>query len=344
MAELVVGGATAVWIGRGVDAALVRADSMARRIAYITQPGVPAAIAHRLAAADGPAAAVIVVPDGDEAKSLAVTEEVCRRLVAAGLGRDDLIVAVGGGAVTDLGGFVAGVFLRGVRVHYFPTTLLGAVDAAIGGKTGVNLGAKNLVGVFRHPARVVIDLDVLAALPPEALRSGAAEALKAGMVGDIALVALLERDGLGAPLAELVERAIRVKAAVVGEDFLETGRRSILNYGHTLGHAVEVAAGLGHGEAVAIGMVAAGRASALVYGFAEEHRQHTAIVRLGLPVTAPAVDPARVRELMGADKKRAGGDLRMVLLADIGDPQVAVVDDATVTAALTAVGIGGPIR
>jgi len=133
---------------------------------------------------------------------------------------------------------------------------------------------------------------------------------------------------------------------MVEKDELDLGLRNILNFGHTVGHAIESVSGLRiwHGEAVAIGMVAAGRASALVCGFAEEHRQHTAIVRLGLPVTAPAVDPARVRELMGADKKRAGGDLRMVLLADIGDPQVVVVDDATVTAALTAVGIGGPIR
>jgi 3-dehydroquinate synthetase len=118
----------------------------------------------------------------------------------------------------------------------------------------------------------------------------------------------------------------------------------VLNYGHTVGHALEIAAGLGHGEAVAVGMVAAGRASALRCGFTAEDRQRAAIARLGLPVTAPAVDPGRIRELIGADKKRSGGDLRMVLLAAIGDPQVAAVDDATVTAALTAVGIGGPIR
>jgi 3-dehydroquinate synthase len=218
------------------------------------------------------------------------------------------------------------------------------VDAAIGGKTAVNLGAKNLVGVFRHPARVVIDLDVLGALPAAALRSGVAEALKAAMVGDPGLLEILERDGLAAPLEEVVERAIKVKAVVVDRDFLETGARAVLNYGHTVGHALEVVAGLPHGEAVAIGMVAAGRASALLCGFGAEDRQRAAILRLGLPVAAPAVDPSRIRELMGADKKRADGALRMVLLAAVGNPQVVAVDDATVTAALTAVGIGGPIR
>ncbi|HAX81109.1 MAG TPA: 3-dehydroquinate synthase [Actinobacteria bacterium] len=344
MAELVVGGVTAVWIGHRADAALVRADSAAQRIAYMTQPGIPGTIARRLAAAEGAAAFLIEVPDGDAAKSLAVTEEVCGRLAAAGMERGDLIVAVGGGAVTDLAGFVAAVYLRGIRVHYVPTTLLGAVDAAIGGKTGVNLEAKNLVGVFRHPARVIVDLDILGALSPAARRPGAAEALKAGMVGDAELVRLLERDGLDAPIDEVIERAIRVKAAVVEQDFREAGLRAVLNYGHTVGHALEVAARIGHGEAIAVGMVAAGRASALLLGFDAEDRQRAAIARLGLPIAAPAVDADRIRALLGADKKRSGGVPRMVLLAAIGNPLVAAVDDATVTAALTAVGIGGPIR
>jgi hypothetical protein len=332
MAELVVGGATRL-DGRG-PIALVRADSVAPHRSHHAAGGATTRIASLRRMGPRPPSSWF---GRRQAKSLAVTEEVCRRLVAAGLDRGDLIVVVGGGAVTDLGGFVAGVFLRGVRVHYFPTTLLGAVDAAIGGKTGVNLGAKNLVGVFRHPARVVIDLDVLAALPPEALRSGAAEALKAGMVGHRWWP--LERDGLGAPSRNWWS-GHQVKAAVVGEDFLETGgahpqlrphvgsrRRGCCGTGPRRG------GGYRHG----------GGGSRLGAGLwvCRGHRQHTAIVRLGLGQPRRSI---RGSGAMGADKKRAGGDLRMVLLADIGDPQVAVVDDATVTAALTAVGIGGPIR
>ena len=343
MEDLVVGGETRIWLGRKADTSTVLGDARPHRVAYIVQPGVPAELGRRLATGSGSGveSAVVEVPDGEAAKTLGVVEEVCRRLAELGLDRSDLIVAVGGGAVTDLAGFVAAVFLRGIRVHYVPTTLLGAVDAAIGGKTGVNAGAKNLVGVFRHAARVVIDVAVLEALPDHLLRSGAAEALKAGMVGDPGLVALYERDGLTASAAEVVERAIRVKSAVVGRDFRETGVRAHLNYGHTVGHAVEVAAGIPHGEAIAIGMIAAGRVSALVARFTGEARQGAIIAGLGLPVTAPPVDAGMVRALLAQDKKRSGGAIRMVVLEDVGRPQVVPVDDATVTAALTAVGIGG---
>lgn len=340
MVEFVVAGATTVWIGEGADAATVVADASPHRVALLVQPGIPAAIAGRLAMGM-PGAVVIEVPDGEAAKTLGVVERVCRQLAAARLERGDLLVAVGGGAVTDLAGFVAAVYLRGVRVHYVATTLVGAVDAAIGGKTAVNLEAKNQVGVFRHPARVVIDTGVLSALPAPSRRAGAAEALKAGMVGDPALVTLLERSGLDAPLAEVVERAIQVKAGIVGRDFEETGERVHLNYGHTIGHAVEFACGITHGEAVAVGMVAAGRVSTLVAGFTDEARQRAIIAGLGLPVIAPSVEAERVRSLITTDKKRSAGEVRMVVLAAIGRPRVVVVDAATVTAALAAVGIGG---
>ncbi len=343
MAELVVGGVTRVWIGdRGVSGQVL-GDTAAERVALLVQPGVPAAVGRRIASeiSDGVAALVIEVPDGEAAKTLAVVDEVCRRLETAGIERGDLIVGVGGGAVTDLTGFVAGVYLRGVRVHLVPTTLVGAIDAAIGGKSGLNLGAKNQVGLFRHPSRVVIDSSVLAALPLHLLREGAAEALKAGLIGDPDLVDRYQSHGLEAPLAEVVERAIRVKAGIVARDFDESGERAHLNYGHTVGHAIEIAAGIPHGEAVAVGMVAAGRVSAQVVGFRGEERQRAVIAGLGLPVTAPPVDPQLVRELMARDKKRSGGVARMVVLADVGRPQVVVVDDATVTAALAAVGIGG---
>jgi 3-dehydroquinate synthase len=226
-----------------------------------------------------------------------------------------------------------------VEAVFVPTTLLAAVDASIGGKTALNLGAKNLIGAFHHPARVVIDIAVLEALPAALWREGAAEALKAGLVGDPALVALLEREGAAADLAEVVRRAVAVKAAIVGRDPQERGERAHLNYGHTIGHAVEVAGGLSHGEAVAVGMVAAGRAGALLAGFTEEERQAEVIRVLGLPSAAAGLDRDRVLALVGHDKKRTGDELRMVVLEAVGSPLLATLGAATVEAALGAVGI-----
>jgi 3-dehydroquinate synthase len=333
-----------VVVGRGVlDAATVVGERPGRaRVAVLAQPGVAARVGEDLAGGlrrGGLAAEVRVVPDGEAAKTVAVAEGVYAWLAGLRLTRDDTVLGVGGGALTDLAGFVAATFLRGVESVYVPTTLLGAVDAAIGGKTGLNLGAKNLVGAFHHPARVVIDADLLDALPPALRREGSSEALKAGLVGDPALVALFERDGLDADLAEVVLRAVRVKAEVVGRDFREQGERAHLNYGHTIGHAIEVAAALAHGEAVAVGMVAAGRAAALAVGFAEETRQREVIGRLGLPVSAPGAGREEALALLELDKKRDAAGLRMVLLEGVGRPRLEHVGIATVRAALAAVGI-----
>jgi 3-dehydroquinate synthase len=282
----------------------------------------------------------ITVPDGEAAKRMGVVEDVYRELVTAGVGRGDTIVAVGGGALTDVAGFVAGTYLRGIEAVFVPTTLLGAVDAAIGGKTGVNVDGKNLAGLFRHPARIVVDLDVIAAIPSALLRDGSAESLKAGYVGDPDLVRLYERHGLAAPLDEIVNRAISVKVAVVSSDFTEQGRRAVLNYGHTVGHAVEVAAGVGHGEAIAIGMAAAGALSARLAGFTGAAAQRDLIASLGLPVKSPPVLLHRIETLMSMDKKRDDAGLRFVLLEAVGIPTVVHVDPATVRAALASVGIG----
>ena len=284
---------------------------------------------------------VVVLPDGEEAKRLAVVEQAVEWLTDLGVTREAVLLGVGGGALTDLAGFVAAVYLRGITAHYVPTTLLGAVDASIGGKTGVNVAGKNLVGVFRHPARVVVDVDVIDALPTEIKRQGAAEALKAGLVADPELVSLLERDGLDADMEAVVLRSLEVKAAVVAEDFLDTGVRAHLNYGHTVGHAVEATLGLPHGSAIAVGMVAAGRASALLAGFEEEDRQREAIAALGLPLRVEGADPIEVRRYLDMDKKRDRGGLRMVLLARVGEPLVSPVPPATVDAALEAAGIAG---
>jgi 3-dehydroquinate synthase len=339
-----VAGATTVLVGRGLlDAVTVLGERPGRAmVAVLAQPGEPARLGRGLARsirAAGLAAEVRVLPDGEAAKTLAVAGSAYEWLSGLGLSRDDTILGVGGGALTDLAGFVAATFLRGIEAVYVPTTLLGAVDAAVGGKTAVNLGAKNLVGAYRHPARVVIDADILDALPVFLKREGAAEALKAGLVGDPALVALYERHGEGADLAEVVRRAVAVKAAVVGRDFLDRGERAHLNYGHTIGHAVEVAAGMGHGPAVAVGMIAAGRAARLMLGFGEEERQRDVVMRLGLAVSAAGTDAAAVQRLLAQDKKRTAAGVRMVLLEAVGRPRLEHVGAATVEAALAAVGI-----
>ena len=344
MERVQVAGATEVLVGRGVlDALTVLGERVGRRrVAVLCQPGEPARLAGLLVRdmrAQGLQAETRALPDGEAAKTLEVAGAAYEWLAGMGLTREDTVAAVGGGALTDAAGFIAATFLRGVEAVYVPTTLLAAVDASIGGKTALNLGAKNLVGAFYHPARVVIDADVLDALPAALRRAGSAEAVKAGLVGDPALVALYERDGAGADLAEVVRRAVAVKAAIVGRDPQDRGERAHLNYGHTVGHAVEVAGGWAHGDAVAVGLVAAGRASALLAGFAEEARQRDLLAALGLPVAAPGLDPATVRRLMGLDKKRTGDGLRLVLLEAVGRPRLEAAGAATVEAALAAVGI-----
>jgi len=312
-----------------------------KRVAIITQPTVRR-IAERLLESlqrRGLFGAVVPIPDGEAAKTLATVESAALRLNDLGFGRRDTIVGVGGGAATDVAGFLAAVYLRGVECIAVPTTLLGAVDAAVGGKTGVNVGGKNLIGAFAHPALVVIDVDVVRTVPLDVLRQGTAEALKAGLIGDRGLVDLYYRHGIDAPLDEVIERAVRVKAGVVSQDLREGGVRAYLNYGHTIGHAVEIAAGVSHGEAVAIGMVAAGVVGERTVGFARRSEQAKLIAAVGLPVRSPSVDGVEIARLMALDKKRDGAGLRFVVLEDFGVPRVVHPDAATVRAALNAVGI-----
>lgn len=312
-----------------------------RQVAILTQPTVRAhadAVARSMLDHDIDAS-VISLPDGEAAKTLSVIEDVARDLNRLGLTRDDSVFGIGGGAVTDATGFVAATYLRGVECVLAPTTLLGAVDAAVGGKTGVNVGGKNLVGVFRHSSRVLIDVDVLDALPVDLRRQGTAEALKTGFVGDPELVELYREHGIDAPLDEVVTRAIGVKARVVSQDFREGGLRAVLNYGHTVGHAVEVAAGISHGEAVAIGMVAAGVVGERTVGFNRRVEQEQLIASLGLPTRSSDVDVVEIERLMALDKKRDTGGIRFVVLEDFGVPRVVHPDGATVRAALHAIGI-----
>jgi 3-dehydroquinate synthase len=287
----------------------------------------------------GLAAAVRVVPDREAAKSISEVERLYLWLNELQIARGDTLLAIGGGAVTDVGGFVAGTYLRGIEAVYVPTTLLGAVDASIGGKTGINVAGKNLAGVFKHPRRVVIDVDVLEGLPEDLRREGAAEAVKAGFIADPEIVRLYEEHGLDVPLEEIVHRAAKVKVDVVNEDFTEQGTRAILNYGHTIGHAIEVAGGLSHGHAIAVGMVAAGAAAERMFGFGGSSRQQRLLDQLGLPTAAPGLDREQVESLIALDKKRDATGVRMVLLRDFGVPEVVTVDTATVDAALAAVGV-----
>ncbi len=332
-----------VLVGRAMDEVVVAsvAKLAPQRVAVMCQPstyGLAESYAAMLAAA-GFEATGYTLPDGEESKQIAVVEEVYRYLNSQSFTRSDVIVGVGGGALTDVAGFVGGTYLRGIPAIYVPTTLLGAVDAAIGGKTGVNVDGKNLAGVFRHPESVVIDIDTLDRLPLEQRIEGAAEAIKTGLVADMTIVEAYERDGIDVDLALVVDRSVAVKVAVVSEDFTEQGRRAILNYGHTVGHAIETSTGRSHGTSVAIGMVAAGAAGAHLLGFDGQERQMAVLERVGLPLEAPEAKRETVRALMALDKKRDSGGLRMVLLRDFARPEVVAVDDATVEAALHAVGL-----
>ena len=276
------------------------------------------------------------IPDGEAAKDIEVAAGLWSRLAARRITRSDVLIGVGGGAVTDLAGFTAACWLRGIRHVLVPTTLLAVADAAIGGKTGINIPAgKNLVGAFHPPAGVLADLTALATLPGAEYRSGLAEVIKAGFIADPVILDLIEADPVGsaAPSGrserELVERAVRMKAAVVSADLREAGLREVLNYGHTLGHAIERTEHyrLRHGEAVAIGMVYAAAVARLAgrldAATADRHRRVLAAV--GLPVSYPAAAWPRLREAMAVDKKARGARLRLVVLDGLARP--AILDD-----------------
>ncbi len=341
MEDLSVAGVTEVVIGRGMPTPLLPTRPDRRRVAILTQPAVtPKAleIAASLRSEDL-LAEVIGLPDREDAKTLSVAESVYEAFAKCGLSRGDTVIGVGGGTVTDLAGFVAGTWMRGVEVVHIPTTLLGAVDASIGGKSGVNLGGKNLVGVIWHPRLVVVDTDVMEALPAALLREGFAEAFKTGLVGDSELCSLLVSQGVSAPLDDVVRRAIRVKAGIVTRDEREDGERAYLNYGHTIGHAIEYASTLSHGESVGLGMIAASYISEKNHGFDGLEMVVSTIERLGLPTSVDGLDPARVLDLIGHDKKRDGEGLRMVLLREVEDPVLSHVEQSDVELGMATVGL-----
>jgi 5-deoxy-5-amino-3-dehydroquinate synthase len=298
----------------------------ARRAAIVTQAGIEVTVDA------GVEQRTFLMPDGEEAKCLETVEELCRQWVRWGLTRADVVVAVGGGVVTDTAGFAAAVHHRGVAVVHVPTTLLGQVDAAIGGKTGVNLPeGKNLVGAFWQPAAVLCDVEVLSTLPPREYRSGLGEMAKYAFLGVADLPDL--------PLDEAVAACVRCKADHIAADELErTGTRALLNYGHTLAHALETAGGydLRHGEAVAIGLVFAARLARRLGRVDDETVvEHERVVAgYDLPTTVPAVhDPTELVTIMARDKKAVDG-LTFVLDGPRGVEVVAGIDPGVVESTL----------
>ena len=284
------------------------------------------------------AIAMVMLPEGESAKTMHAIGASYEQLAKLTVGRHDTIVGVGGGAVTDVAGFLAATWLRGIESSYVPTTMLGAVDASIGGKTGINVMGKNLVGAFWHPTRVSISLGILDALPEHLKVEGAAEAIKAGFIADPQIVELYSHHGMGAPVSEVVRRAVAVKAEIVAEDFRERGKRAVLNFGHTIGHGIEAERALSHGQAVAVGMVAAAAISQQRYGL-DPTLVSGPLEMLGLRIEVAGADGAKVREFIGRDKKRTEEGLQMVLLRDVGDPVVELVDSAAIDFGLAAVGI-----
>jgi 5-deoxy-5-amino-3-dehydroquinate synthase len=302
-----------------------------RRAAVVTQQGIPIAIEA------GVPVEVFTIGHGEEHKSLSTIETLCRGFAAMGLTRNDVVIGVGGGMVTDVAGFAAASWHRGVPVVHVSTTLVGMIDAAIGGKTGVNLaavdgvGGKNLIGAFWQPDGVICDLDALATLPPREVRCGRGEMAKYHFLTGDDLLAMDE--------PERVARCVEIKADIVAGDEREGGRRALLNYGHTLAHALEIETdyALAHGEAVAVGLIYAAHL-AHAMGRIDSHRvdQHYQVVGRSyeldtqLPV---GVDVHRLVESMGRDKKALGNGLTFVLDGSNG---VEVVTGVPVDAVLAA--------
>lgn len=283
-------------------------------------------------------AILVEIPDAEEGKHIEVASFCWQVLGQSDFTRSDAIVSVGGGAVSDLAGFVAATWLRGMRVVHMPTTLLGMVDAAVGGKTGINTAeGKNLVGSFHPPAGVLADLDTLLTLPRNEMISGLAEVIKCGFIADAKILGLLE-DNLeqvtnphSAVLRELIERAVQVKADIVSGDLKESNERQMLNYGHTLGHAIELAERYQyrHGAAVAVGMTFAAELARSVGRLDDATvEQHKRVLEgVGLPTSYPGDRWAMLLDGIRRDKKNRGEQLRFVLLEAQGAPVIYDVPD-----------------
>jgi len=327
-----------VHVGSGILGELGRlaADAGLRRgrVAVVTDANVArhhAAAAVAALEAHGFAPSLITVPAGETSKSASVLETVYSRMIESGIDRAGAVFALGGGVVGDLAGFAAATYMRGIAVVQVPTTLVAQVDSSLGGKTAINHPrAKNIIGAFHQPRAIVADVDTLATLPDREFREGLAEVIKYGAIMDEAMIGDLERDlerilaREPAMLGAVVARSLRHKATVVSADEHEGGLRKILNFGHTVGHALEASAGYGrylHGEAVAIGMAAAAALSQAHAGLSadEASRLVRLIEKAGLPTgLPPAARTPQFAEALRMDKKRADDTVDFVMLERLG--------------------------
>jgi len=337
-----------VVIGEGLldqVGALLSAVSGAKRVALLTDETVGALFGDRVTAQiarGGYEVFPLSFPAGEASKNWHVAGEILESLAAAGLDRNDLVVALGGGVVGDLAGFAAATYLRGVAFAQMPTTLLAQVDSSVGGKTGVDLRAgKNLAGAFKQPLVVVADTKVLSGLPEREWASGLAEVAKSAVIDSESFLEWMERSVQGlaaresAVVAEAVRRSVAFKAAVVSQDERETGTRECLNYGHTFGHALEAVAGYGqiaHGVAVAEGMRFAARLAVELAGASVGFvkRQDALLDSLGLPFMAESYPNEPLLASMRADKKSRGGQIRFVLPSSPGQWSCVPVDESTI--------------
>jgi 3-dehydroquinate synthase len=328
-----------VLVGRGLGGELPALIDGSAQAAVLYSAPLRAA-AEKVAGLAGVRPLLIEVPDAEAGKTVEVAARCWDRLAEAGYTRTDVVIGVGGGAVTDLAGFVAAGWLRGVRWVPVSTSLLGMVDASVGGKTGVNIAAgKNLVGAFHPPAGVLCDLDALDTLPAGDLLAGMAEVVKCGFIADPEILEKIEGDPRaaldphGAVLPALVERAVRVKAEVVGVDLKESGLREILNYGHTLGHAIEKREKYTwkHGHAVAVGLIFAAELARLAGRLDEPaaRRHRDVLDLLGLPTAYRADAWTELLAAMRVDKKARAATLRFVVLDALAKPGILAGPDET---------------
>lgn len=283
----------------------------------------PKSIVSRYKFKENSSVKLLITPEGENQKTLNTLDKVWSKCAAEGIARADAIIGIGGGATTDLAGFAASSWLRGISWYAFPTSLAGMVDAAIGGKTGVNAkSGKNLIGSFYSPSEVLIDLSFLNTLPKRDLSAGMAEVIKCGFIADYRILNLAQDDDLD--YQQLIARSIKVKADVVSKDFKESKLREILNYGHTLGHAIEKNSGykLRHGEAVSIGMVFAAELSKQLAGLSDDavllHRE--LLRNFDLPISYPGNKFKSLLTLLASDKKVKNSKLRFIGISKIGKP------------------------
>ena len=290
-----------------------------RRVAVVTDAGVPAEYAQRVADQCRDAK-IITVPQGEASKSMKILESVLRQMLEFNMGRGDLVIAVGGGVVGDLAGFAASIYMRGIDFINCPTTTLSMIDSSIGGKTAVDLGeTKNILGSFWQPKLVIVDPSTLATLPRRQYINGLAESVKASLLADPELFAIFEKGDIDEQIGEIIYRSLRFKKSIVEQDETEPGMRKALNFGHTIGHGIEAAkgvkgrrtVGLYHGECVALGMLPMIESKAL------QKRVRAVYRRLGLPLRT-AYNKDKVYAEMLHDKKAQGGQITVIKVPGLG--------------------------